>query len=162
AAEDWRSLEQLARLSHDALDEAAIPQFEGSNAWAVAGSRTRSGKPLLAGDPHISFAVPAVWYEAELSAPGFNLYGYHQALNPFASLGHNHDFGWSLTMFQNDDVDLVAEQINPQDPDQVRVDGQWRTLEKTTQRIAVKGEAPVSITLRRSPHGPVVNQVLGE
>lgn len=53
-----------------------IPQFEGSNAWAVAGSRTRSGKPLLAGDPHISFAVPAVWYEAELSAPGFNLYGF--------------------------------------------------------------------------------------
>lgn len=159
---DWHSLEHLARLSHEALGNAALPQFEGSNAWAVAGSRTRSGKPLLAGDPHISFAVPAVWYEAELSAPGFELYGYFQALNPFALLGHNRDFGWSLTMFQNDDVDLVAEQVNPQDPDQVRVDGQWRTLEKTTQRIAVKGEAPVSITLRRSPHGPVVNEVLGE
>ncbi|MHC6227946.1 penicillin acylase family protein [Pseudomonas sp. X10] len=162
AAEDWRSLEQLARLSHDALDDAAIPQFEGSNAWAVAGSRTRSGKPLLAGDPHISFAVPAVWYEAELSAPGFNLYGYHQALNPFASLGHNHDFGWSLTMFQNDDVDLIVERLNPDNADQVMVDGQWRELEKVEETIAVKGEDPLTITLRRSPHGPIVNEVLGD
>jgi Protein related to penicillin acylase len=159
AAADWQSLEAVARASHEALVEAGIPQFEGSNAWAVSGSRTRSGKPLLAGDPHISFAVPAVWYEAELSAPGFNLYGYFQALNPFAMLGHNRDFGWSLTMLQNDDVDLIAEKTNPANADQVMVDGQWRTLEKTEQQIAVKGEQPVTISLRRSPHGPIVNEV---
>lgn len=162
AANDWRALEGLARLSHQALGDAGIPQFEGSNAWAVAGSHTRSGRPLLAGDPHIGFAVPAVWYEAELSAPGFNLYGYFQALNPFALLGHNRDFGWSLTMFQNDDVDLIAEKTNPADTNQVMVDSQWRALETTEQQIAVKGEAPVTITLRRSPHGPIVNDVLGE
>ncbi|HGM5579225.1 TPA: penicillin acylase family protein [Pseudomonas putida] len=162
AASDWRALEGLARLSHQALGDAGIPQFEGSNAWAIAGSHTRSGRPLLAGDPHIGFAVPAVWYEAELSAPGFNLYGYFQALNPFALLGHNRDFGWSLTMFQNDDVDLIAEQTNPADANQVMVDGQWHSLEKTEQQIAVKGEAPVTINLRRSPHGPIVNDVLGE
>ncbi|MDF0729404.1 penicillin acylase family protein [Pseudomonas entomophila] len=162
AEADWRSLEGLAQLSHQALGDAGIPQFEGSNAWAVAGSRTRSGKPLLAGDPHIGFAVPAVWYEAELSAPGFNLYGYFQALNPFALLGHNRDFGWSLTMFQNDDVDLVAEKTNPANPDQVMINGQWQALEKTEQQIAVKGEDPVTITLRRSPHGPIVNEVLGQ
>ncbi|MFG0632329.1 penicillin acylase family protein [Pseudomonas sp. xss_2] len=162
ASADWRSLEQLARLSHDALGEAGIPQFEGSNAWAISGSRTRSGRTLLAGDPHIGFAVPAVWYEAELSAPGFNLYGYFQALNPFALLGHNRDFGWSLTMFQNDDVDLIAEKVNPANAEQVMIDGQWQTLQQTQQQIAVKGETPVDITLRRSPHGPIVNTVLGD
>ncbi|MFV3316249.1 penicillin acylase family protein [Pseudomonas sp. NY15374] len=162
ATSDWRTLEGLAQLSQQALGDAGIPQFEGSNAWAVAGSHTRSGSPLLAGDPHIGFAVPAVWYEAELSAPGFNLYGYFQALNPFALLGHNRDFGWSLTMFQNDDVDLIAEKTNPADANQVMVDGQWRALETTEQQIAVKGEAPVTINLRRSPHGPIVNDVLGE
>lgn len=162
AASDWRTLEGLAQLSHQALGDAGIPQFEGSNAWVVAGSHTRSGSPLLAGDPHIGFAVPAVWYEAELSAPGFNLYGYFQALNPFALLGHNRDFGWSLTMFQNDDVDLIAEKTNPADANQVMVDGQWRALETTEQQIAVKGEAPVTINLRRSSHGPIVNDVLGE
>ena len=162
AAEDWRGLEQLARLSHAALGEAGVAQFEGSNAWAVSGTRTRSGKPLLAGDPHIGFAVPAVWYEAQLSAPGFDLYGYHQALNPFATLGHNRDFGWSLTMFQNDDVDLIAERVNPDNPEQVWVDGQWRDLERVERQIKVKGQAPVTITLRRSPHGPIVNPVIGE
>ncbi|WP_028943845.1 penicillin acylase family protein [Pseudomonas vranovensis] len=161
AAADWKSLEHLARVSQQALSEAGIPHYEGSNAWAVSGNHTRSGKPLLAGDPHISFAVPAVWYEAELSAPGFNLYGYHQALNPFASLGHNRQFGWSLTMFQNDDVDLIAEQVNPDNPDQVRINGQWQPLAITQDSIAVKGEAPISITLRRSPHGPIVNDVIG-
>lgn len=162
AAEDWRGLQQLARLSHEALGEAGVAQFEGSNAWAVSGTRTRSGKPLLAGDPHIGFAVPAVWYEAQLSAPGFNLYGYHQALNPFATLGHNRDFGWSLTMFQNDDVDLIAERVNPDNPEQVLVDGHWRDLERVERQIMVKGQAPVTITLRRSPHGPIVNPVIGE
>ena len=158
---DWQTLGRLALASQQALADNGLPQFEGSNAWAVSGSRTRSGKPLLAGDPHIRFSVPAVWYEAELSAPGFHLYGYHQALNPFASLGHNREFGWSLTMFQNDDVDLIAERVNPDNPDQVMVGGQWQPLTRTEQQIKVKGEAPVNITLLRSPHGPIVNKVLG-
>ncbi|MBA1201581.1 penicillin acylase family protein [Pseudomonas capeferrum] len=162
SGKDWRSLEHLARLSETALDAAAIPQFEGSNAWVVAGNRTASGKPLLAGDPHISFAVPAVWYEAELSAPGFHLHGYHQALNPFALLGNNREFGWSLTMFQNDDVDLIAERVDPAHPDQVLIEGQWHALEVVEQRIAVKDEASVKLALRRSPHGPIVNDVLGD
>jgi penicillin amidase len=143
AAADWRSLEP-SPASATGLADAGMPQFEGSNAWAVAGSRTRSGKPLLAGDPHISFAVPAVWYEAELSAPGFNLYGYFQALNPFALLGHNRDFGWSLTMFQNDDVDLIAEKTNPDNPNQVWSMASGRPG-STEQQIAVKGE-------HRCPH----------
>ena len=70
----------IAYLSEQALTDNGIALFEGSNAWSVSGTRTKSGKPLLAGDPHISFAVPAVWYEAHLSYPGFELYGHHQAL----------------------------------------------------------------------------------
>lgn len=65
-------------------------------------------------------------------------------------------------MFQNDDVDLIAEQVNPDNPEQVKVNGQWQTLSQTQEQIAVKNEAPVNITLRRSPHGPVVNTVLGD
>jgi len=161
-ASDWKSLDTLAQVSHQALEQAGLPQFEGSNAWAIAGSHTASGKPILAGDPHIRFSVPAVWYEAQLSAPGFNLYGYHQPLNPFAALGQNMDFGWSLTMFQNDDLDLVAEKVNPANPNQVWYHGQWTDLETSTQQIAVKGQAPVTITLHRSPHGPIVNDALGK
>ncbi|NBA97877.1 penicillin acylase family protein [Pseudomonas sp. R5(2019)] len=160
-ANDWKQLAQLARLSQQALVDNGLPQFEGSNAWAVSGRRTQSGKPLLAGDPHIRFAVPSVWYEAQLSAPGFELYGYHQALNPFASLGQNLHFGWSLTMFQNDDIDLIAEKVNPDNPEQVWVNGQWADLTRSEQQVAVKDAAPVTITLRQSPHGPIVNDVIG-
>ncbi|MDP1999906.1 MAG: penicillin acylase family protein, partial [Rhodoferax sp.] len=81
-AGDWQQLDKLARISSEALALAGLPQFEGSNAWAIAGSRTASGKPVLAGDPHIAYSAPSVWYEAHLSAPGFELYGHHQALNP--------------------------------------------------------------------------------
>ncbi|WP_330114764.1 penicillin acylase family protein [Pseudomonas sp. JS3066] len=158
---DWQDLNRLARLSQQALVEAGLPQFEGSNAWAVSGSHTASGKPLLAGDPHIRFAVPAVWYEAQLSYPGFELYGHHQALNPVASLGHNRQFAWSLTMFQNDDLDLIAEKSNPDNPDQVWYQGQWVNLESREETIQVKDGEPVKLTLRRSPHGPIINDALG-
>ncbi|WP_085746730.1 penicillin acylase family protein [Pseudomonas sp. R45(2017)] len=161
AAEDWKDLNTLARVSEQALIDNGLPQFEGSNAWVIAGSHSKSTKPLLAGDPHIRFSVPSVWYEAQLSAPGFELYGHHQALVPFAFLGHNLDFGWSLTMFQNDDLDLIAEKVNPDNPDQVWYRGQWTDMVKTEQQIAVKGQTPVTITLRQSPHGPIVNDALG-
>ena len=162
AANDWKTLGALAQLSDSALSQAGLPQFEGSNAWAVSGRRTQNGKPLLAGDPHIRFSVPSVWYEAQLSAPDFELYGYHQALVPFAFLGNNREFGWSLTMFQNDDLDLIAEKTHPKNPNQVWYHGQWVDMTRTEQEIAVKGQAPVTLVLRQSPHGPIVNDVLGD
>jgi penicillin amidase len=160
SSNDWKGLSDLALLSQQALEKSGLPQFEGSNAWAVSGARTQSGKPLLAGDPHIRFSVPAVWYEAQLSAPGFELYGHFQGLNPFALLGHNMDFGWSLTMFQNDDLDLVAEKTNPANANQVWYHGAWADMTSRTEQINVKGESPITFTLRQSPHGPIVNDVL--
>lgn len=161
-SDDWKGLNDLALLSEQALEKAGLPQFEGSNAWAVSGSRTKSGKPLLAGDPHIRFSVPSVWYEAQLSAPGFELYGHFQALNPFALLGHNMDFGWSLTMFQNDDLDLIAEKINPDNPNQVWYHGAWTDMTSRDEHISVKGGGSVTLTLRQSPHGPIINDALGK
>jgi penicillin amidase len=166
---DRLDLDRLAALSQRALEIAGVPMYEGSNAWVVAGSRSASGKPLLAGDPHISFAVPAVWYEAHLvlaptapagAVPAFELYGLHQALNPFALVGHNQRFGWSLTMFQNDDIDLIAETTDAEHADQVLVHGRWEPLQVRRETIQVKGGAPVELTLRRSPHGPIVNDAL--
>lgn len=160
-ANDWKDLNALAHLSEQAFADNGLPQFEGSNAWAVSGSRTHGGKPLLAGDPHIRFSAPSVWYEAHLSAPGFELYGHYQALMPFATLGMNKDFGWSVTMFQNDDLDLIAEKVNPDNPEQVWYHGQWVDMTRSEQQIAVKGQAPVTLVLRQSPHGPIVNDALG-
>lgn len=156
-APDWQALSQLAQVSVDAQTLAGVPLFEGSNAWAVSGPRTSSGSPMLAGDPHIGFSLPSVWYEAHLSMPGFELYGNFQALNASALLGHNQQFGWSLTMFQNDDIDLVTEKVNPANPDQVWFKGQWVGLTITQETIQVKGGKPVKLTLQRSPHGPIIS-----
>lgn len=161
-AADWKSMAALARLSEQAVSNAGLPQMEGSNAWVISGQRTQSGKPLLAGDPHIRFSVPSVWYEAHLNAPGFELYGDYESLVPFALLGHNNDFAWTLTMFQNDDIDLIAETTNPDNPDEVWYQGHWVALEEEQQRIDVRDAEPVVLRLRRSPHGPIINDALGE
>ena len=156
---DTKDLSQLAHISQvsqQALSLAGLPFFQGSNAWAISGSHTTSGKPLLAGDPHIGFSVPAVWYEAHLSSPGFELYGHYQALNPVALLGHNQQFGWSLTMFENDDIDLIAEKVNPENAKQVWSGDQWVDMTERTETIAVKGNSPVNLVLRTSPHGPII------
>lgn len=156
-APDWQALNQLAQVSQEAQTLASVPLFEGSNAWAISGERTSSGKPMLAGDPHIGFSLPSVWYEAHLSMPGFELYGNFQALNASALLGHNTQFGWSLTMFQNDDMDLVAEKVNPRNTNQVWFEGQWVDLENTEDTIQVKGGKPVKLMLQHSPHGPIIS-----
>lgn len=159
--DDWKNLTALAQLSEHAVSASGLPQLEGSNAWVLSGSHTASGKPLLAGDPHIRFSVPSVWYEAHLSAPGFELYGDYESLVPFALLGHNKAFAWTLTMFQNDDIDLIAEKTNPDNPNQVWYQDHWVTLEEHVQLIDVKDEPAVELHLRRSPHGPIINDALG-
>ncbi len=153
---DWQGLDRLASVSRGALDAAGIGAFQGSNAWVISGKRTQSGKPLLAGDPHIGFSVPAIWYEAQLSAPGFALYGHFQALNPMALLGHNTAFGWSLTMFENDDIDLIAEKVNPANPNQVWHQEHWQDMQLRRETIKVKGAADTVLTLRTGPHGPII------
>ena len=90
--------------------------FQGSNAWAIRGEKTASGKPLLSGDPHISHSNPSVWYEAHLVTPDFNFYGHFLAGVPMALLGYNQRIAWSLTMFQNDDVDLFCGKTQSKQP----------------------------------------------
>ncbi|TXH90993.1 MAG: penicillin acylase family protein [Rhodoferax sp.] len=153
----WQSLNRVAQTSLDSMELGGVPLFEGSNAWAISGRLSASGRPLLAGDPHIAYSAPAVWYEAHLSSPGFDLYGHYQALNPVALLGHNERFGWSITMFQNDDLDLIAEQTDADHPNQVFIHGEWVDIQVRTETILVKDSGPVTIALRRTPHGPIIN-----
>ncbi len=153
---DWSALNHIAQVSRQIIDSSVVPSFDGSNAWAISGKRTASGSPILAGDPHIGYSAPAVWYEAHLSTPQMELYGHFQVLVPMSLLGHNRAFGWSITMFQNDDIDLIAEKGNPDNPNQVWHKGQWVELQQRVETIKVKGEAPVQLVLRRSPHGPII------
>lgn len=138
----------------------SIGIFEGSNAWAVAPKKSTNGQAMLAGDPHISFSQPQVWFEAHITSPGFEIYGHYLAGIPMPLLGHNRNKAWSITMFQNDDMDLYAESLNPQNPGQTLFRGQPEDIETEEVTIKVKGEPDVKYTVRRTRHGPILNDVV--
>ncbi len=144
------------------LDKTAqiVPPFTGSNSWVLAPDRSKNGHALLANDPHIGIANPGVWYEAHLTYPGYDNYGYHLPLLPFPMLAHNSTKAWAITMFENDDLDLYAETFDPNDPGRVRFKGQWTQVRTMDETIKVKGEPDVPLTIRITPHGPVISDFL--
>ena len=140
-------------------DLIPVPIWEGSNNWAVSGKHSKSGKVLLANDTHIHYAQPSVWYEAYLQYPGFDLYGYYLAGVPFALVGHNDHYGWGLTIFPFDNMNLYAEKPNPDNPNQYWYKGKWVNDSVDRQMIPVKGEDSVPFTIHYTVHGPIMNPV---
>lgn len=152
-------LKQLAEV------ERSLPagQFMGSNAWVVNGSRSLSGAPLLANDPHIGFAAPAVWYEAHIRTPEHEVYGHFLAGIPFPLLGQTRRHAWGLTMLMNDEVDFYRERVHPENPNQVwaAADG-WQNLTIHEEVIKVRGQEDRLLRMRSSRHGPIINDPVGE
>jgi penicillin amidase len=133
------------------LEEGA----EGSNNWIVSGSRTQSGAPILANDPHRAISLPSLRYMAHLNAPGWNVIGGGEPVIPGISIGHN-DFGaWGLTIFQTDSEDLMVYDLNPDKPGQYKYKGKWRDMEEVHETIPIKGRADTAVTLLFTVHGPV-------
>jgi penicillin G amidase len=128
----------------------------GSNNWVVSGSRTPTGFPLVANDPHRMQGVPSLRYWVHLVAPGWNVIGGGEPSLPGVSIGHNEEGAWGLTIFGTDMEDLYVYDINPDNPLQYKYNGGWETMTVMTQSIPLKGEAPVSVDLKYTRHGPVV------
>ncbi len=134
-----------------------IPLWEGSNNWAIAGSRSKSGKALLANDTHIKYGQPSVWFEANLDYPNGGIYGYFLAGVPFPIMGHNEHLGWGLTIFPLDNMDMYSETQNPDNAKQYRVLNEWKNYDTRKEIIKVKGEEDIEFDLRITRHGPVLN-----
>ena len=129
----------------------------GSNNWVVAGSHTSTGKPLLANDPHLRLSTPALWYLARLHAPGVKLAGATLPGIPGVVLGQNGHIAWGFTNTAPDVQDLYLEQLDPLDPNRYRTPGGWAVFKSTTEIIKVKGQPDVTVTVRKSRHGPVIS-----
>ncbi len=134
-----------------------IPLWEGSNNWAIAGSKSKSGKALLANDTHIKYGQPSVWYEADLNYPGGGIYGYFLAGVPFPIMGHNEHLGWGLTIFPLDNMDMYSETQNPDNENQYRVIDHWEKFSIRHETIKVKSEQDLNFDVRYTRHGPVLN-----
>ncbi|MEL6535007.1 MAG: penicillin acylase family protein [Bacteroidota bacterium] len=150
----------MAEEAMATLESLGVPEFIGSNSWAISGSRTESGKVILENDPHIGFAQPAIWYEAHINYPGVEYYGYHLGGMPFALLMHNERQANGITMFMNDDMDFYVEEFNPEDPNLYRHREEWKEITRSEEVIQVKGEASIPFTVRSTIHGPIVSDIL--
>jgi penicillin amidase len=142
------------------LDQSPISPFIGSNSWVLAPNKTKKGKVIFANDPHIGFSQPGTWYEAHLVTPDFELYGSYLAGTPYPLLGHNREYAYGLTMFENDDIDFYQEEVNPKDVNSYKTPngyGSYQTLKKT---IKVKDSTDVFLNLKITRHGPIVNDLI--
>jgi len=137
----------------------------GSNAWAVAGSRTTTGGPLLANDPHLAPVMPSVWYQMGLhcttrsAACPYDVAGYTFAGLPGVIIGHNDRIAWGFTNLGPDVTDLYLEKV---DGDTYAYGGRHLPLGVRTERIAVAGGDPVTVTIRSTRHGPLISDVDAE
>jgi penicillin amidase len=130
---------------------------EGSNDWVVAGSKSATGKPLLANDPHRNLDHPSLRYLVHLNAPGWNVIGSVVPWFPGVAIGHNDRIAWGLTIFAADVQDLYVEKLNPANPRQVESHGRFIDMEVVKDSIRVKGrQEPIEVEHFYTAHGPVV------
>jgi penicillin G amidase len=131
----------------------------GSNSWVLNGSRTKSGKPLLANDPHLALAAPALWYLAHLSAPGLEVIGGSVPGLPYIVAGRTDKTAWSLTTSSIDVQDLYLERFTAGQGNTVDTSSGPQALELREELIEVEGADAVKITVRTGSHGPLISDV---
>jgi penicillin amidase len=129
---------------------------EGSNNWAIAPSRTETGRPILANDPHRQLGAPSLRYIVALSAPGLDIIGAGEPALPGISLGHNDDIAFGITIFAIDQEDLYVYELKKDDPDSYRYKSGWEKVRIVHESIEVKGAPPREVDLRFTRHGPVL------
>ncbi len=169
-----RRIEPPPGLSLEGVDAAVLaglraaqagvrfPGAEGSNNWAVHGARTRSGKPILANDPHRALQLPSLRYLVHLVGPGWNVIGAGEPALPAVSIGHNERIAFGLTIFAADQQDLYVERVHEKDPalyfDALEQRG-WRRMQILEEEIPVRGEPqPRKVQLKYTRHGPVIHE----
>ena len=135
----------------------------GSNNWVVDGTYTKSGKPMLANDPHLGFNMPAVWYInglhcAQVTADcPYNVVGVSFPGTPGVIAGHNDRISWGVTNVNPDVQDLVMEEVDPADPTKYVTATGSVPFTVRTEYIRVAGGSDVTLNVRETSHGPIMN-----
>lgn len=162
---------QLDTVNHNAslLDPVLGPWNDGigSNSWAVSGALTDTGMPYLANDPHLGIQMPSIWYQVGLHCVEksdecpFEVTGFSFAGVPGVVIGHNDKIAWGFTNVGPDVMDLYIEKVNPENPNQYEVNGEWVDFETYEETIEIVGDEPVTITVKKTRHGPVISELYG-
>ena len=144
--------------SEMAMNLGARETSPGSNNWAIHGSRTASGHAIVANDPHRGVTNPSLRYVVHLDAPGWTAIGSTEPVLPGVAIGHNGRIAWGLTIVGTDQSDVYVEQVNPDNPKQVRWGDGWEEVRTITETVQVKDGAPVTMELEFSRHGPIFHR----
>ncbi len=140
----------------------------GSNSWVVSGDLSATGAPLLANDPHLGASIPSIWYQIGLhcqpvgpdcsyEASGVSFVGV-----PGIVLGHNNRIAWGFTNVGADVMDLYIIKVNPEDPNQYEMNGEWVDMDVINEDIAVAGGDAFQLPVRITQFGPIISDTYGD
>ena len=127
----------------------------GSNNWAVSGSKTKSGKPILCNDPHLNLTLPSIWYQVQIHTPESNAYGVSLPGVPGVVIGFNENIAWGMTNVSHDVLDWYKIHWSNADRSQYKVDGEEKSVQFRYEEIRVKGQPTLIDTVRYTVFGPV-------
>ncbi|RYZ48130.1 MAG: penicillin acylase family protein, partial [Sphingobacteriales bacterium] len=128
----------------------------GSNNWAVSGSRTKSGKPILANDPHLDLSLPSVWYEMQMHVAGMNVYGVSFPGNPGIIIGFNEQIAWGITSASNDVRDYYEIKFRDQSKTAFWFNNSWKKVDSLrVEHFTIKGQGAFNDTVAYIDLGPV-------
>ncbi len=127
-----------------------------SNAWAAARDRSAAGGTLLANDPHLGLSAPTIWYLARLELQSGGVIGGTIPGIPVVLTGRSAALGWGITSSYADDQDVYIEELNPDNSEEYRTPDGFKAFRKRASIINVKGESPITLTLRWTDNGPVL------
>lgn len=142
----WRKVDELEGVVADAA-------WTGSNNWAVAPSRTATGRPICAGDPHRAHGLPSLRYLVHLTAPGLDVIGAGEPSMPGISMGHNGQGAFTQTIFGTDQEDVYVYDL---DGDRYRGPDGWTEIERVETVFEIAGHAPQTHVMEFTAHGPVL------
>lgn len=146
-----------------ALDSLYLRPVGGSNNWAIASHKMRSGSALLANDPHLLLNNPNIWIENHLCAPTYECTGVSVAGIPFVLIGHNRQIAWGATLSFVDTQDLFVERFLSDECKQYEFGDEIRKSTLLEEKIIVKGQKnPYAETVVHTHHGVIISEVLGD
>ncbi len=156
----------------DAHTRSALSFLSGSNNWAVRGGLSRSGKPMLATDPHQPHSIPNTFFYVHLHAPGWDVFGAAFPGVPYFMMGYTRDLAWGLTTGFVDNYDVYVEKLRsnpaagsgsvaPMFNECLTANG-WQPLKRRTETIAIKGDRSQEIEIVRTGHGVLLESLLQE
>ncbi|MBY8990989.1 MAG: penicillin acylase family protein [Candidatus Lokiarchaeota archaeon] len=133
---------------------------KGSNGWVVSPNKSESGAVLFANDPHLPLMLPAIWILMHLSCPELNTIGSSFPGVPSVVLGHNEKIAWGATTVTSDNVDLFKLELNPENENQYKYNGEWIDFEVMDEPIAIQNrDQPIDFKVKISKFGPVMEYI---